>query len=895
MRKKILCLLLAISICLVPFTLTTSAEEVVQSADVELLRALGILEEPASEGLYETRFHYTRDKFAKALTMMEYDSAPQSEEPAAARDIADNEYIKYINFVLNTGLMRCDEKNNFNPKGEVTLADAARGFVTLLGYETLAEEQGGTDDAYIFVANKLGILRGITISNTEKLDMIELAKMIMRAMRTMPAVPSNEVISPYELTLMEKKELKQYSGRIIANENAGILVDPCGKGQVNIEGKVYFADCIIDDILVGANVTYYTRETDGRTAVVSVYADTNVLSLEADELEEINFTDSYVELTYDEEEVAKIGNTAFVLVNGINYSLTQDLFDAFDSGTIKMRDTDEDGIYDVVHIELYATETVQAAGTESNKIITKYTAKTINFSDIKKSTIIRDGFVIELDAISPGDVINVSCDAFSITGGVLQMDYDNATRVMVRASNKKVIGVVTAVTGNETIEIDGVAYHLSNYLLKRILDNDLPAFAPGQPVIAVFDAFNQLVYYELDSENITMEYGYLIASNLYQSGLTKAMYLKILTDDGNVEVFEVAEKYILDGQPGVKSDHLVNAATGLDLRVQQLLRYRATDGIIKELDTEVLSALESSQTSLYKDYEGTDKVYRNRTFEMKCVVDDNRTVIFRVPPVSAGLNEEVFFNRISRKELTQDKKYTAAGYNLDYALRAGCVVVYENKTSADMNYKDLTFMVGDSVKCLNNDGVVATRIELMGRTEDSANYGVKLNLYVDEDVVVKSNYHFRYGDTASSETGNDLTLADIKKGDIIRYQQNSYEEITYIELVFSPSQLNDFKPFTLSGGWSAYVRAYDAYTVDYVYTMFCVSTAADESVATAADRICFLAGYMKTLYVYHAKTGKITKIDNLSDLPTYLKASDSTLFIQGTDSDVANYFVFSWD
>ncbi len=902
MRKRILCFILALSFCMMPFIAQATEME---TKDVVFLQDMDILEEAADAGLYSRRFDYTREQFAKALALMTVNYEPPLRLDPSIKDASMSNYWGYIDFCVAHGFMSLDENGYFHPADYITQADAIRGLVSVLNYDILAEEKGGTEQAYMTVAAQIGITRGVTIEDPASVKIPELAKLIMNAMETSPAVMPGEVVYHRKPTLLEQKNLEKKSGRILANQNVALSIDPCAKGHVNIDGKIYESAIVIEDIAVGAIVTYYTQTINGETKVVSVYAGDEILTLDASDVESVTFSKNYIEIAYDDEEVAKINTTAFVKVNKGDYRLSAELFNVFENGTISMRDSDEDGYYDVVYMEIYKTEVAEGIGATS--IITKYANQNIQLSKFGDNLeVYREGLPVDISLIKAGNVISLAADNFSIVDGKLVMNYDQSEWLKVQVSVKQVTGTITQTSGSDTIYIDGIAYKIGTNLSSLINSGKKAKLAAGLAVVLYLDRNNNIVDYEKDATADTMEYGYLIDGIMFEQGLNKYMMLKILNEAGEITAYRVADKFILDGL-NKASDNLIfsDIGSGVDFNNRQLIRFRLQGGVIKEIDTLQVSSAETADTSLAKHYEvhshKSDPLYNSSNapsyrldgFVYQCLVNA-KTVIFRVPFLTATEVNDTQFTRIARSSLIESTGYSADGYDLDNTLFAKCLVVYENAaTTAFDTATSYTFMVNDVYEGLNSDGQPEIKVELLGRTA-AQREGELLALSIASDVVCKDNMRYVYGNN-SPANGPDLPITSLKKGDLVRYLTNADGKINTIERVFTPTKDEPLKCLATGGLKHGYMRVYDVYNEEGVGDYFSMCAAEDMSAATKADYRTFKRNTFKTLYIYNVKSDTITSTLTMTDCTTYKQGTDTKAFVCMSYSDVSNVYVYQWD
>ncbi|MBQ2696258.1 MAG: hypothetical protein IJF61_03040 [Clostridia bacterium] len=892
MLKRFLCLLLTVCLCIAPFVVTHAEEIEVLPQELSFLQDLDILEEIPENGLYQRRIYYTREKFAKTLSMMLLSGEPKIIQEPEIRDVAGNEYINYIDFVVTQNLMKLDKKLMFYPKDNVTLDMAVFGMVNALEYQPMAEERGGTAEAYLSVAAEIGILRNVSIEDPANVTIFELSKMINNAMRITPMVQKDDVVSCIKPTLLAQKELYKKSGRILANSNVGLSVGKCPVGYVNIDGKLYPTDLAIADITVGSIVTYYTQRVDDKEKVVSYYSasDAEVISIDADEIEEVDFTAGGIEITYDNEKTVQIDRTAFALVNGANHNLNQSLFDVFESGTLNMRDSDGDGSYDVVYMDLYKNEVVQAVGSGSNSIITKYYNQTISFDAVKDDLqIISENRFLTLDQIENGQVVSIACDTFSIVGGQLVFDYNNAKKITIRVSDKQVVGVVTQISGTDKIVIDDVSYESSAYLKKLYTDGKISKVQPGQPVILLLDIYDKVIDYTINSKENLMEYGYLIDAAINTQGLNRNLMLKVLCEDGQIRVFDAAKTYLLNGK-SIK-DHSLTGTNGENLDNRLLIRYRVQNEMVREIDTVQENPLaENKDNSLSLDFSSGSSTlsYRFGNFGWRVVMMAT-TPAFNVPDPSAINVDDSQFTRVSTSTTVQDKSYKIDAYDLDDRLVAGCILRYSATVSANFGDKDVVYMVTDTRRALGPDGVPTTQLTLA-----SSEKGGEEIVFFADDVDCRLNNRMVYSNASPSQTGNELTPSDFKKGDLVRYLVNDKGFVSTIERVFRYSDSEPTKPVQYGIG-GAYGRSYSAfaYNVNLDYMTLCMT----RDIANAApDQFYSIpTSRFVCVPVYNVEDDEVYIVTDIFETPAYTNASDTMLYLATYTSEIMGAFAFCLD
>lgn len=893
MLKRFLCLLLAVSLCAIPFVAPSAAELEVLPQNISFLQDLGILEEIPEIGLYDRRVTYTREKLAKTLTMMILSGEPVIVQEPEIRDIDGNEYINYIDFAVTQNLMKLDGKLMFRPKDYATLDAAVYGMVQALEYHPLAEAAGGTAEAYLSVAAEIGILRNVDIEDPDALTIFELGKMVNNAMRITPMVQKGEIITCIKPTFLEQKELYKKSGRILANSNIGLSLGKTPKGHVNIDGKLYPTKLVIEDITVGAIVTYYTQKIDDQEVLISYYAtsDEGVLSLDADEIEGVAFTGSDVKISYNDEEEAIIDRRAFVLVNGRNYSLNSELFDVFKSGTINMRDSDGDGVYDVVYMDLYRTEVIGAVGKSAKNIITKYYNQSINLEAAGDGlSIVKERTELDVSQLAIGQVISVACDAFTITGGQLVFNYNNAKKLTIRVSEKKVTGVVTqVVNGNDYIVVDDLKYEASAYLKKAYTDGKVFKVQPGQPVVLSLDIYDKVITHEVNAKENLMEYGYLIDAAINTQGLNRNLTMKLLCEDGKINVYDASKYYLLNGV-SIK-EHSLTGDHGENLENRQLIRYRLQNGTVKEIDTvQVNPNVESSKNSLSRDYTSgsTSLSYRFGNFGWKVVMLAT-TPAFNVPDPSATNVDDSQFTRVSTATTVQDKSYKIDAYDMDDRLVAGCILRYSATAVANYGDKDVVYMISDVCRAVGPDGIPTTQLTLLDSTE-----GGETIVYFADDVDCRLNHGKQYGNASAEQTGNELKPNDFKRGDLIRYLPDDSGMVANIERVFrySASEPTKAVAYGSSGAYGVSYSAF-AYNVNLDYMTVCMNK--DVVNATPEEFCAIPTSRFKTVPVYNVNEDEVYLEKDVFNTPSYTGASNTMLWLQTYTSEIMGVFAYCLD
>lgn len=96
---------------------------------------------------------------------------------------ADNVYSGYIKSLADKKILNGVGDNLYNPKGDIKTEQISKVFVSLLGYDTLAQNSGGYPNGYLAVASELGLFKGVK-GNLSCVTLSDLAVMIENLLKT---------------------------------------------------------------------------------------------------------------------------------------------------------------------------------------------------------------------------------------------------------------------------------------------------------------------------------------------------------------------------------------------------------------------------------------------------------------------------------------------------------------------------------------------------------------------------------------------------------------------------------------------------------------------------------------------------------------------------------------
>lgn len=766
----------------------------VEESDVQLLSDLGIISLSPKKGLIQKGFN--RSAFAHTLCIMSnnlvYDISDES-GTAYAKDIASDANYKSIATVLSLGYMETDIDGNFNPGKPLTKRDAVYALINMLGYKPLAVASGNNDAAYYKLAQKFKLFKGVEIGNDEKLTEEETAAILANAMGVKLAPTEN--VESDGACLWENWKLNKATGRILANSNFGLLTKKTALKRVNIDGDIYYTELLIPDEYVGSTVTYYTRPGDKGTEVVSIWVDkeSDFLTLDANDIYNVADLGKSLRIDYNNNKRITIPKNSFIIVNGKTQTPNKKLFDAFKSGTITFVDSNGSGKYDLVHMTLLVQNVIDGVNAEHQTLTTRYNGQKIDLKEIKSCEIYQGTKTADISQLAAGMVVGIACDTFTINkDNSITYDYSKAEYIRLYSSLRSVSGIVEKMD-DETLTVEEMDYPLGNAYFKLVESKYISPIALGDYATVYIDTFGEIVYYEIDLAKSSLKYGYLIAAYGNTSGLDSATVVKIMDTNGIFHVLETKNsKFILDGQR-VQSGNTSYTISGkeVDLTKRQVVRFRADEGKLYELDT---AKVVQSENSLNEDLPFNPYVTGNSACSIRSGAV-NREFAFKGDCVlfidDAELNDKnpsEFLFSIGTMDVDKGQYYMA-GYDSDDDNRLSCVVRWTqygasegSSITSPLSYHELTGYVVERVASgIGKDGSEGYYLSLAGYSGQSKYFAAadRVKLYTTETASDWGGDYLKI----YKRNSNDL-MSVVKSGDVIRFETDSMGNIVFIEKMF---------------------------------------------------------------------------------------------------------------
>ena len=567
---------------------------------VEVITALGIME-PVNATEFRPKETVTRAEFvAYAIHLMSIDTG---EAETGFYDVASNHpYAKEIAMAYRIGMVHGDGCGYFNPDASVSLSDAVKILCFVTGHNVIAKQYDNPEAKYMKLAHELGLVDGLSLNDSDKLTRGETALILYNALFT-PVVQANYssnssilYVDSTQTVMTQYLNIHYAEGRVTANSYTSITGQKDSKEtEIEVEFVKYTVKEQVYDELLGYHVNVFYREDKSkRRELLHIMANEENKEVTIDAGDILSVADDKV--VYDDGvriKTVKIPKDIYVTYNGdmcFDWTLS-DL--NISKGTLKILSNDGDNQADFVIVETYTNDLVVNVSETLDKIYLK-NAKPIEYLSVDKTVIVKDavsGKLVSVKDIPADSLISI---ATSKDGNIITL-YTNNTLVK---------GIVTSISDDKA-EISNVSYPVDCAL-------DLSSYI-GETVEVWKDFKGNLVMMK-DQANSDL-LGYIIAVGVEGSAFNKKAVIKLATENGTVEVFDVVEKVSVDGkrtvningqQKDITNENLKfvleNAAKNAgtkDGHASQLIRYSTnSDGEIKEIDTAYYDSTTEKENSL---------------------------------------------------------------------------------------------------------------------------------------------------------------------------------------------------------------------------------------------------------------------------------------------------------
>lgn len=564
--KKLYSIILAVSM-LTPAAVMAddTPAETEKSEKAQILTALGII----SEDTLTKEGTVTRSEFANAIVMMVNDKMPEGK---SEYDLTEDD--AGMSWLVDSGVITGYGDNTYLPNGEITIGQAAKISMDMLGYRLSAGYSGGYLTGYMKVARDNKILDGVAGNEDTPLTREAFVNLLYNVtectvMEIVSVFGDGDVV--YKKNDDEKTLLSVYrhiykdTGIVEADEVSGIYSenDKAIKNHIKINGNDLKANALYDteNTLLGQNVKYYYLSDD------RIYDDELICaiphkstSITVSSYDILSYSGGVY--SYDLEgrtRTVRLNQNVITIYNGA-VSDNNTVF-VPKNGSVTFVDNDNDGKYDIIKIhdiKLIAVEsTLNAGGTFSiyDRFNSNYNEVITDYESVDYRVYSTDGALATLTEIKSGMVVGVEKTAGSDAYYKIKL-YGNT------ASGK----LAAFESSDDILRMDDGTEYKTTARFKELFDAGDIKIKFDSAFTLYFNDFGETVYFDSEKAESPLSFriGYVkkfVAEDDDDDGKPK---IRILDESGKWRTYAFPERVKIDGKSTKRENvDLLSAVGGL--------------------------------------------------------------------------------------------------------------------------------------------------------------------------------------------------------------------------------------------------------------------------------------------------------------------------------------------
>lgn len=839
------------------FTVLSKADATEQTLDAAI--KLGLMDSSLKN---EPEKAITRGEAISAIIGLYGDTAGAEESIAGVFSDLDkySPYYDAINTAYSYGIIEGFPDGTIRADETITVKHTVKMLTYILGYKELIAN--GFD--YNKAARSADFCSGGDIASNDSLTATKLAQLLLSAAESnlvdTQGYSAGESSAYADYYLSDETLLSKYfdiyvvEGLLSSIPGADLtMTTPVSENSVRIDNVTYEIGETDADLLIGYNVkAYYRSDNSGsdRTLLYAYPVHNEAIVIDSQDVVEFqNGTLFYSKGDRNEKVDIDLASIDYIYNGELKKFVTAADFQ-IECGSISIIDNDRDGTNDVLVIEEFKTFVVDTASRLSNVIFGKFGVQAIDFEKYDNIKFIsEDGTPMEIAELFEWDVLSVR---------------ENSDSIYIIFSLGEVEGTISGITTDEdnktVVTVNGKEYIVT----KACYDNQKKLIQPGYSGIFCLNRYGHI---SAVSTQDNKQFGYLM--NIQPKGsISDVIYAKVLTQNGEIEVFEFAKRLKYDGQ-SVEKKHVLNVPKN------GLILYSCNgDKEINYIDTACdengigLGEKESISDSLQMYYNAYNADYTSKeTLQYKastlllggkvCIGADMPVFVI---PVGESAGDETRYRVYSREDyLVPDDKLTVQAYkSVQDSLTAEAMVIYDSSSASNLLTvpNDTRIMIVSKVRTRIADGEEYLEITAVTRENAIATYVIK-----DDDIL--SNLKFN---------GSSYNIGI---GDAIRLVASKQNEVRAIEVIYSLS-LDKLYNNNTNPNVAGYL---DVFRVKMVYA-YEIQDGVCKSTTTVLNE--------NTVITDESQLENL-EINNLNRYPIFIFNSEEKTITAATASDICDF------
>lgn len=846
MNKKLISFFVMLSIITINFALPSFASEGAESVEQRAVKVLDFLSIIDGDD-YEADKAVTRAEFIKAV-VIEYGlgEAAKSLTGSGFVDVSD-EYEGYVAAAKGLGFVNGYDNSTFNPDNPITVEQATKVFVSMLGYKIEAENNGGFPNGYLSAAQGIRLFDNIHSAGAgNEISMRTMVIMLYNALETEIVEPTyNTTGVAYERTgatiLEECLDIYKAEGMVIANPLTGIdsanaaTVENTVKIITDSQTEIYETGNSDIENMLGYNVTFYYREADGINVILGylVSKDNRSLEIAAEDIVNVSTGSiTYADSDRGTQKKAQLAPGIRIIYNGRFVSSSEYNINLLDIrlGTLRFLSTSGKS-YETVFVMSY--NDALFSGSSEEKLFfseSKNALSQIETDELDSIRLIKDNQTLTPDELKKGWVASV---AKSLDGKVVTILFsDEAVSGKITASEKD--------DGKQVVKINDTRYTVSADSGK--------AFNTGDEGVYLLNAYSQIFTIDGDAYS---KYRYAYVAYKGTDNDNESYQIKIFDQDGTMKLAAFADTVVLDN-----SRMNANAAYNAIPQYSLIQYQQSGEGLINKVYTPVDYTNVTSYVGYDLDNFSKDNPVHSMYFKSTLIpsfggmyLAPSDTVVFNIPEDKTDYDNymvtdtsiflsDVFYN-VELYDSNEQRHVSAIVNNgVDLTSSSEAVLPWNSSIFVVENTKYIYTEDRGALEVITGyqDGKEVTLIP----TETNNTQFPELGNVVMEDPTDK----------------NSTLISQLKKGNIIQYKLNAKKEVDSFRVLYDDSTNLEIR--TWNGSTYAINLLTAVAMVSYIDESTICITIDDNAANSAVSNRVFALPEDLNVYIFDKETSKIT-------------------------------------
>lgn len=647
----------------------------------------------------------TRAEFARAMGAVYGISALEGESADCVFsdcDGLDVLTVKSINYLTALKVISGTGDGRFSPESSVTYAQALKIMVCALGYEHKAILGGGFPHGYAAAAQSLGITDGVSAAYTDAISGRDFINIVHSSLFvdifqqiTYGENPGYGTVKGE--TLLSESMKIQYLEDIMVSANSVTDLNSegtAGAGCVVAGGVKYLDPGAWASPLVGRYADVFVKESDSGSPKTVIYAvpssNDEGIVISYEDIEEI---DGNVISWFNGTDTKKIklSDSANMTVNSAVSPYNPAYIDTSLNGSVLVCKSRGSSAYDFVAVTQYTNIVVDSVDYNGNVLYDRLNP--VNSVDLSSyiqddaCEIYADGKLSDISVIPQGSVVSV---------------YETPDKGFIRIEAYKKASVTGRIDGvsESSVTIGASAYEMS------LTYPGSGAELLGKTATLYFTPDGKVFAAEVSATSGNM-YAYLISIR-QKTGVDSGVMVRMLTQNGKIEEFDVADKVIHNGKT-VTGESFMASVTEEGTTIQQLVQYKLTgDKKLRLINTTDSSAgyyaTKYGEADFYCSVPYSTLRYRSssRSFEAVFAVDSS-TKVFMVAPGGYTDDTECFaYSSVSA--FSSGKYHNVTAYCMNDGGIAEAVILWKDPSGVAISGNSTTVLIDRVSSVLDDEG-----------------------------------------------------------------------------------------------------------------------------------------------------------------------------------------------